>query len=58
VVNPKGKRPLGRPLHRWVVIIKKYIGEIGWDSVERTDIAQDRDHWRALLNMVLNRRVP
>jgi hypothetical protein len=58
VGNPEGQRPLGRPKHRWVDNIKMDIREIGWDGVDWIDMAQDRDQWRALLNTVLNLRVP
>jgi hypothetical protein len=34
------------------------LGEIGWDGVDWIDVAQDRDHWTALVNMVMNLRVP
>jgi hypothetical protein len=34
------------------------LREIGWDGVDWVDLAQDRDHWRALVNMVMNLRVP
>jgi hypothetical protein len=53
--KPEGKRPLGRPRRRWVDNIKM---EIGWDGVDWIDMAQDRDQWRALVNTVLNLRVP
>jgi hypothetical protein len=42
------KRPLGRPRHRWVGNIKMGPIEIGWDGVDRIDVAQDMDQWRAL----------
>jgi hypothetical protein len=58
VGKPEGKRPLGRPRHRWVDNIKIDLGEIGWDGVDWVDLAQDRDQWRALVNTVLNLRVP
>jgi hypothetical protein len=58
VGNPEGKRPLGRPRRRCVDNIKMDLREIGWDGVEWTDIAQDRDQWRALVKTVLNLRVP
>jgi hypothetical protein len=55
---PEGKRPLGRPRLRWVDNIKMDLREIGWDGVNRIDMAQDRDKWRALVNTVLHLRVP
>jgi hypothetical protein len=50
----EGKRPLGRPRRRWKDGIRMDLGEIGWGSVEWTQLAQDRDQWRALLNTVMN----
>jgi hypothetical protein len=58
VGNPEGKRPLGRPRRRWVDNIKMDLGEIGWDGVDWIELAQDRDQWRALVNTVMNLRVP
>jgi hypothetical protein len=58
VEKPEGKRPLGRPRRRWVEDIKMDLREIGWDSMDCIDLAQDRDQWRALLNTVMNLRVP
>jgi hypothetical protein len=55
---PEGKRPLGRPRRRWVDNIKMVLKEIGWDSVDWIDRAQDRDQWRVLVNTVLKLRVP
>jgi hypothetical protein len=43
VGNPEGKSPLGRPRRRWVDDIKMDLREIGWDGVDWTDMAQDRD---------------
>jgi hypothetical protein len=54
----EGKRPLGRPRRRWVDNIKMDLREIGWDGMDWIDMAQDRDQWRALLNTVMNLRVP
>jgi hypothetical protein len=54
----EGKRQLGRPRCRWVDNIKIDLREIGWDDVKWIDIAQDRDRWRALVNTVLNLRIP
>jgi hypothetical protein len=56
--KPEGKRPLGRPRHRWVDNIKMDLRELGWDSMEWIDLAQDRNQWRALLNTIMNLRVP
>jgi hypothetical protein len=58
VGKPEGRRPLGRPRSMWVDNIKMDIREIGWDGVDCVDLAQDRDHWRALVNTVMNLRVP
>jgi hypothetical protein len=55
---PEGKRPLGRPRHRWVDNIIMDLRQIGWDGLDWIDMAQDRDQWRALVNTVLNFRVP
>jgi transposase len=56
--NPEGKRPLGRPRRRWVDNIKMDLREIGWDSMDWIDLARDGDQWRALVNVVMNLRVP
>jgi hypothetical protein len=58
VGKPEGKRPLGRQRRRWVVNIKMHLTEIGWDGMNWIDVAQDRDQWEALVNTVLNLRVP
>jgi hypothetical protein len=58
VGKPEGKRPLGRPRRRWLDNIKKDLREIGWDGVDWIELAQDRDQWRALVNTVMNLRVP
>jgi hypothetical protein len=58
VGKPGGRRPLGRPRRRWVDNIKMDRREIGWDGVDWVELAQDRDHWRALVNTVMNIRVP
>jgi hypothetical protein len=53
-----GKRSLGGPRRRWVDNIKIDLREIGWDCMDWIDLAQDRDQWRALVNTVMNLRVP
>jgi hypothetical protein len=58
VGKPEGKRPIGRPRRRWVDNIKTDLREIGWDGIDRIDLAHDRDQWRALVNTVMNLRVP
>jgi hypothetical protein len=58
VGKAEGMRPLGRPRRRWVDNIKIDLREIGWAGVDWIDMAQDRDQWRALVNTVLNFRVP
>jgi hypothetical protein len=54
--KPEGKRPLGRPRHRWEDGIRTDLRDIGWGSVDWIQLAQDRDRWRALTNMVMNLR--
>jgi hypothetical protein len=58
VGKPEGKRPLGRRRRRWVDNIKIDIREIGWCDMDSIDLAQNRDQWRALVNMKMNLRVP
>ena len=56
--KPTGKRPLGRPRHRWVDNIRMELKEIGINAGNWVDAAQDRDYWGALVNAALNLRVP
>jgi hypothetical protein len=56
--KPEGKRPLGRPRRRWVDNIRMDLGEVGWGGVDWTGLAKDRNRLRALVNSVLNLRVP
>jgi hypothetical protein len=58
VENPEGKRPLGRPRRRWQDNNKMDLREIEWSGMDWIDPAQDRDQWRALVNTVMNLRVP
>jgi hypothetical protein len=58
VGKPEGKRPLGRPRRRRVDNIRMDLGELGWGDVDWIGLAQDRNRWRALVNLVLNLRVP
>jgi hypothetical protein len=58
VGKPERKRSLGRPGRRWEDDIKMVLREIGWNRIDRIHLAQDRDQWRALVNMVMTLRVP
>jgi hypothetical protein len=58
VRKPEGKRPLGRPRHRWVDYIREVLGEIELGGVDWIGLAQDRDKWRALVIAVMILRVP
>jgi hypothetical protein len=58
VGKPDGKRPLKRSRRRWVDNIKMDLLEIGLGGVDWIVLAQDMDKWRALVNSVLNLRVP
>ena len=52
------KRPLGRPRGRWEDNIKLDLQAVGCEGMDCVDVAQDRDMWRALVNAVMNFRVP
>ena len=58
VGKPEGKRPLGRPRHRWEDNIKMYLQEVQCGGMDWIELAQDRDRWQALLNAVMNLQVP
>jgi hypothetical protein len=58
VGKPEGKRPLGRPRRRWIGNIKMDLLEIVVSVVDWTGLTQDRYRWRALVNSVMNFRVP
>ena len=56
--KPTGKRPLGRPRHRWKDNIRMDLEEIGINASNWVDSAQGRNYWRALVNAALNLQVP
>jgi hypothetical protein len=56
--RPEGRRPLGRPRHRWEDNIKIDLQEVGWAGMNWIDMAQDRDRWRAVVSAVMNLWVP
>jgi hypothetical protein len=58
VGKPEGKRPLGRPKRRRVDNIEMVLSKIDWVGMDWTDLVQDRYQWMALVNMVMNLRVP
>jgi hypothetical protein len=58
VGKPEGKRPLGRPGHVCVDNIKVDLLEVGCGEMDWIDLAQERERWRALVNAVMNIRVP
>jgi hypothetical protein len=58
VGKPEGKKPLGRLRRRRVNNIRMDLGEVGWGDVDWIGLAKDGNRWRALVNSVLNLRVP
>jgi hypothetical protein len=58
VGKPEGKRPLGSPGRKLVDNIKVDLREVGWDGMDWSELTKDRDRWRALVNAVMNLRVP
>jgi hypothetical protein len=58
VGKPEEKRPLGRARRRWVDSNKMALKEKGWDGMDWIDLAQRSYRWRALVNTVMNLRVP
>jgi hypothetical protein len=58
VGKPEGRRPLGRPRHRWEDNIKTDLWEVECGCVDWIGLSQDRDRWRALVSAVMNLRVP
>jgi hypothetical protein len=57
VGKPEGKKPLGRPRHRWEDNIKMDLQEVGEGGGDLMELSQDRDRWRALVGTVRNFRV-
>ena len=58
VGKPEGKRPFGRPRRRWEDNIKMDLQKMVCAGMEWIELAQDRDRWRAHVNVVMNLRVP
>ena len=58
VGKPEGRRPMGRPRHRWVENIRMDLQEVGCGYMDWIGLDQDRDRWRTLVSAVMNLRVP
>jgi len=54
----EGKKPHGRPRHRWKYNIEMGLQEVGYEGTDWKNVAQERDSWHALVNVVMNLRVP
>ena len=57
VGRPEGKRPLGRPRHRWENNSNMDLQEVGLGGTDCINLARDTDRWQALVNVVMNQRV-
>jgi hypothetical protein len=58
VGKPEGKTPLGRPRRRWKDNIKMDLQEVRCEGMDWIELSEDRDRWRALVNAIMNLRVP
>ena len=58
VRKTEGKRPLGRPRRRWKDNIEMDLQDVGCGGMDWIELAQDRDRWQALVNVVMNLWVP
>ena len=56
--KPEGRRPLCRPMRRWVYNIRMNLQEVGCGYMDWIGLAQDRDSWRTIVIAVMNLRVP
>ena len=56
--KPEGKRPLEKPMRRWEDNIKMDLQDVEWSGMDWIDLAQDRKSWRAIINAVMDLRVP
>jgi hypothetical protein len=57
-MKDEGKRPLGRPRHRWENNIRIDLVVLAWEGVAWMHLAEDRDQWQAVVNTVKNLQVP
>jgi hypothetical protein len=58
VVKPRGKRPLGGTIRRWMDNVKIDLREFGWSRADWIGLEQDRDNWRSITNAVMKLRLP
>jgi hypothetical protein len=58
VGTTEGEKPLRKPRRSWENNAKMDLTNVGWKGIDRTDLAEDRDRWRVLMNAVLNLQVP
>jgi hypothetical protein len=58
VGRPEGRRPVGRPRRRWEDNMQMDLQGVGWGGTNWIELTQDRDRWRAVVNAVMNLRVP
>jgi hypothetical protein len=55
--KPEGSMSLGRSRHRWKANIEINFTELGWESMDWINLAEDRDQWQSLLNTIMNLHV-